>query len=253
MAPPDEAPSPSRRGARAAWSISALVFLASTALPWSCNQPPVRFAVEWVTDPAPGLRALGLSITLPLVALAVVAAREARARHGRAGILAAVSAATVLALSIAAFSDALPERHQPQAIIAMGIPRPIAGWRGAARAVIRLLLLAPVAAVASWGLAAARTAGASSVAARWMVSFTAAALTLLWAPACEGTGFWLGVVSSALLALLAAAVPDPAPSPSRRVRALLTGAVVMVLAVLGAMMFSKRAELAARLSVAGLR
>jgi hypothetical protein len=165
-----------------------------------------------------------------------------------------VALTALAALGIVAFSDALPQRVQAEGgLIALGLPRPIVAWSGASRALVRLLLLAPAAAMAAWGLAVARSLHGAPLAARWLASYTAASLALVWGIACEGFGYWAGVTTAAAMTALATLVPDAAPSPGPRTRRALALAGVLCLALLAALMLGKRGDDATRLMVGGLR
>jgi hypothetical protein len=223
------------RGTRRAWLLSALAFLASTALPWSCRGSPIQWTAHWASVPTPGDRALALHAVIPLLMLVAIASRETAPRVWPRMSVATLGFFGMASLAVVSFGDTLPARPQqsPQAFY-RDIPRVILAYEGWTRHALRALLFVPPALSAGWALAG-RGTDRAPLANRLLLGFVCVGLTLAWGPARTAFGWWVSLAGALSVLLLAPFVPDePAAleAPARRRLALASGLWFVALAAL---------------------
>jgi|LNFM01.1.fsa_nt_gb hypothetical protein len=205
-------------GMRRNWLLTVFAFLVSTGLPWSCKASPIQWIASWASFPDLGDRALAMHATVPLLVLVAVASRETAPRVWARMSVASIAFFSMASLAVVAFGDALPTRPQmPGMPVYQDIPRVIRAYEGWARHVLRALLFVPPALVAGWALAK-RGTDRAPLANRLMLGFLCAGLTLAWAPRRSEWGYWVGLVTSALVLALASRVDDQPQSlePDKR-------------------------------------
>jgi len=190
---------------RRAWTVLALVFVASCGAPWShCGSlGPIRAIADW-SAAGDGTRKLwAIAVALPIIVAAIVGSVQGRASSDAPprGVLFAVWFATMASGVLHAFAVAPVELNY------------VAGMRWLVRA---LLVGAPLA-VGAWGLL--RTdAVADRTVLRALAGITAASLPIAWAGMCSRLAATVGFVAGCGMLALAPRVADGPASPSPEIR-----------------------------------
>jgi len=161
-------------------------------------------------------------VLFPLCALTAVCALETRARPYKSPVtvLACTTVSALASLGIAMFARSLQNRSvpdQPEILTQLTLPDPLHYLSSPSRFAVNVLLLCPAVALALWGFLR-RMDNTTPLTSRWLVAQTVAGLTVAWSAYCNEPGFWIALMASLALLVLAPLVPDtPAPvRPSAR-------------------------------------
>ncbi|MDP3278432.1 MAG: hypothetical protein Q8Q09_24800 [Deltaproteobacteria bacterium] len=195
------------KGWRRAWLLTAMGFMLSLALPWSCGGSAVQWSMHFASVPSWGDRALAFASIVPVLMLVAVASRETAPRVWSRFSTAFMSFSALASVVLVTFAQWLPNRPRIDNQYYRDIPRVIRAYRGGTEHLVRGWVLLPLLMVATWALRGKGTSRAP-LAHRLLLSLTMAGLTLIWAPACNAWGHKVSLVISLGLLLLSPWVED---------------------------------------------
>jgi hypothetical protein len=212
------------RGVRAAWLLTALLFLLFAGLPWtSCNRlGPVSAAVQLTLGRQLTAQLWGIAAALPLMLLAGVAALETSGKpyRGPGRVVAFAIVATLASEGVFILRNSFVRMN----------------WHHGALWALRVGVLAPPVLIALWAYRR-RSENAAPMASRLLAAHAAVAMPLAWAPLLDRGGATAGFLAAAALLVLAPLVPDQPAALSPRARQFLALGAALWLGVMVFVLF----------------